>query len=185
MLEGPTLLEIGGDLPCYSDTLRTDGTGWRSGVVLLSMFGPLNAVRAAWANLHRVSGKRGRCGYISVGGRNVGLQENIAYSSATAPLDRGLAHILIFHPMLGHNAPDLGFIYQVGPDASERYFDRMARRCPVPLRKSWRASLWGLGRAHGAIVPIDGHGFDVWNVATTRDVWEPIVAAGIKSKELR
>jgi hypothetical protein len=179
------LLEIDGDLPCHSDTLRLHGEGYRSEVVLLSVFGPRNAVRASWARLAKCNGRRGRTGSISVGGRNVGLAENVGYSTVSAPLDRGLLHLVVFHPMLSHNAPDVGFVYQVGPDAAIRYFDRMARWCPIPLRASWRAPLWDIGRTHGAIVPIGGHGRDVWHVTTTREIWEPIIASALASKELQ
>jgi hypothetical protein len=169
------LIEIEGDLPCHSDTMRVIGDGWRSEVVLLSMFGPRNAVRAAWATLAKVSGRRGRVGSIRAGGDNVGLAGGVAYSTVTAPLERGLLHCVIYHPMLSRNAPDVGFIYQVGPDASRRYFDRLARWCPVPLRTSWCAPLWDLGRERGAIALMNGHGREVWNLSTKRDVWESIV----------
>lgn len=178
------LVEIDGDLPCHTDAFRVSGEGYHSGLVLLSALGPVNAVRASWAKLFKVSGRR-RSGSITVGGRSVGLMENIPYLTASAPLDRGHVHMVVFHPMLGHNAPDLGFVYQVGPDAPLHYFDRMARWCPVPMRPSWRAPLWALGREHGAIVPLTGHGREVWHVATTREVWEPIICGALSSKELQ
>jgi hypothetical protein len=178
------LIEIEGDLPCHSDTLRVRSGGWRTELVLLSLFGPRNAVRAAWATLSKSSGRRGRTGSICVGGRNVGLADGVAYSTVSAPLERGLLHSVIFHPMLSHNAPDVGFIYQVGPDASRRYFDRLARWCPVPFRATWRSALWDLGRKHGSIVQVEGHGRETWHVSTKRDVWEPIVRDALVAKEL-
>jgi hypothetical protein len=178
------LLEIEGDLPCHSDTLRTHGDTWRSDLVLLSMFGPRNAVRAAWANLSKVSGRRGRHGSISVGGKTVGMRENVAYSAVHAPLERGLLHCVIFHPMLGHNAPDTGSFYQVGPNADRRYFTRLARWCPVPFRSSWQAPLWDIGRENGTIVEVNGHGREVWHVSTKRESWEPLVRDALISGEL-
>lgn len=179
------LVEIQGSLSCYSDALRVDASDrWRSTLVLLSMFGPRNAVRAAWATLAKSSGRRGRTGSIAVGDTRVGLAEGVGYSYTSAPLDRGHHHILIFHPMLSHNAPDLGYVYQVGPGAERRYFERLARWCPVPLRAAWRERLWDLGRAAGAVTETKGHGREVWRVATTREVWEPIVRAAIAAKEL-
>jgi hypothetical protein len=149
------------------------------------MFGPRNAVRAAWATLSKVgSGRRRHRESIEIGGTRVSLKEETTYATVNAPLDRGLLHCVIFHPMLSHNAPDVGFFYQVDPDASRRYFDRLSRWCPVPLRASWRETLWALGENQGAIVEITGHGRKVWNVATTRDVWEPIVQNGILTGEL-
>ncbi len=178
------LLEIEGSLSCHCDTLRMLGEGYRAECVLLSMFGHRNAVRAAWATLLKSSGRRGRQGSIVVGGTRVGLSESIAYATQSAPLERGLLHAIFFHPMLSHNAPDLGYIYQVGPGASERYFARLARWCPVPLRATWRSSLWELGRRHGAITEVSGHGRDVWHVATTREAWEPIVSAALLTREI-
>lgn len=178
------LLQVEGNLPCHSDTLRVRSEGWRSELVLLSMFGPRNAVRAAWATLAKTSGRRGRHGSIVVGGTNIGMKEDVSYSVVNAPLERGLLHSVIFHPMLSHNAPDTGFIYQVGPEAERRYFDRLARWCPVPLRKTWCAPLWDVGRENGAITEVKGHGREVWHVSTTRDVWEPIVRDALISGKL-
>lgn len=173
------LVEIGGALPCYSDTLRVHGEEYRSELVMLSLFGPRNAVRAAWANLSKSSGRRGRCGSITVGGRTVGMGEGIGYLTVSAPLERGLLHMVIFHPMFSHNAPDVGSFYQTGPDAGRRYFTRLARWCPVPLRTAWRSSLWDLGRKHGAIVQAEGHGREAWKVSTLTDTWEPIVRGAL------
>lgn len=178
------LLLVEGDLPCYSDTLRMHGDGWRSELVLLSLFGPRNAVRAAWATLASSYGRKGYRKSIGVGNTHVALHENVAYSTVQAPLERGLLHTVIFHPMLGHNAPDLGYFFQVGPDADQRYFDRLARWCPVPLRTSWRAPLWDLGCARGAITELKGHGKDVWYVSTARDTWEPVVRDALLAGDL-
>jgi hypothetical protein len=178
------LIEIDGDLPCHSDTLRVRGEGWNTEIVLLSMFGPRNAVRAAWAKLSKSSGRRGHRQPISVGGENAKLAEGVTYSTVSAPLERGLLHTVIFHHMLGHNAPDLGFIYQTGPDASRRYFDRLARWCPVPLRADWRAPLWDLGRRAGAITVLKGHGREAWHVTTKRDAWESIIREALVAGEL-
>jgi len=179
------LLKIEGDLPCHSDTLRARSNGWCSELVLLSMFGPRNAVRAAWATLSKSSGRSGRTGSITVGGQSVRMSTDVAYLTVNAPLERGLLHCVIFHPMFGHNAPDLGFIYQTGPEAERRYFERLARWCPVPLRTAWCPTLWDLGRTHGAITPVDGHGREAWHVSTKRDVWEPIVRDALVAGELR
>ena len=178
------LLEIEGSLPCFSDTLRVQSENWQSTLILLSMFGPRNAVRAAWATLSKTSGRRGYRESIVIGNMRVAMGKDITYSSVNAPLERGLLHCVIFHPMLSHNAPDAGFIYQVGPDAPTQYFDRLSRWCPVPLRTSWREPLWGIGRKQGAIVEVPGHGRDLWNISTKRDVWEPIVRDALISGEL-
>lgn len=177
------LLEIKGNLTCYSDTLRVRSDGWRAELVLLSMFGPRNAVRSAWATLSKAAGRKHRES-IDVGGTHVAKGEGVAYTMVHAPLERGLLHCVIFHPMLSHNAPDLGFIYQVGPNPELRYFDRLARWCPVPMRAAWRAPLWNIGRERGAIVELNGHGRGVWHVSTTRDVWEPVVRDALVSGEL-
>jgi len=179
------LIEVCGDLPCHSDALRVYGDGWRSELVLLSLFGPRNAVRAAWATLSKSQARRGRTGSIRVGDRTVGLAEGVAYTTVQAPLERGLLHSVMFHPLLSHHAPDRGFFYQVGPDAALRYFPRLARWCPVPFRTSWREALWDLGRAQGAIGYVQGHGREVWRVSTTRDAWEPIVRDALVAGKVR
>lgn len=178
------LLEVKGDLPCYCDTLRTTGDGYSRKIVLLSLFGPRNAVRAAWAKLSKSASRSGYRESIDVGGQHV-AKSNDSYSSVAAPLERGILHQIIFHHLLGHNAPDAGFLYQTGPDADQRYFDRLARLCPVPLRSSWREPLWALGREHGAIALLEGHGREVWQVATTGEVWQPIIRDAVVTGGLR
>lgn len=178
------ILRIEGDLACYSDALRTHGDGWRSELVLLSMFGPRNAVRAAWATLSSSYGRKGYRKSIKVGTSNVSLHESVTYSTVQVPLERGLLHCVIFHPMLGHNAPDLGYFFQVGPGADQRYFDRLARWCQVPLRATWRVPLWSIGCERGAIVELKGHGRDVWHVSTSADIWGPIVRDALLTGDL-
>lgn len=178
------LLEIKGDLPCHCDTLRVRGEGWRSELLLLSMFGPRNAVRAAWATLSKGASRSGHRETIDVGGTNVS-KSDAAYFTNTAPIGRGLLHCIIYHQQLSHNAPNLGHILQTGPEAERRYFDRLARWCPVPMRGAWREKLWDLGRERGAIVEMRGHGRELWQISTARDVWEPIVREAIVAGELR
>jgi hypothetical protein len=178
------LLAIKGALTCHADALRVTGNGYRSELVLISMFGPRNAVRAAWATLS-VVGRRGRRESIQVGDTYIAKSERASYTTVNPPLERGLLHCVIFHQQLGHNAPDLGYVYQTGPDAERRYFDRLARWCPVPLRAAWREPLWDIGRARGAITEVTGHGREVWHVATKREVWEPIVRDALVAGELR
>jgi hypothetical protein len=180
------LLEVKGDLPCHCDTLRVRGDErhYRSELLLLSMFGPRNAVRAAWAKLSKGASRGGHRESIDVGGTSV-AKSDAAYFTGFAPLGRGLLHCLIYHHELSHNAPNLGRVLQVGPDAGRRYFDRLARWCPVPMRSEWRAPLWDLGRAKGAIVEMRGHGREVWHVDTTRETWEPIIRDALVTGELR
>jgi hypothetical protein len=183
------LLEIKGDLPCYCDTLRvhtSDDGGYRSRaeLVLLSMFGPRNAVRAAWAKLFKAASRGGHRDSIEVGEQHVSLSDR-AYFTVTAPIGRGLLHSVIFHSQLGHNAPDLGYLYQTGPAAERRYFDRLTRWCPVPMRTTWREPLWELGKAAGAVLEVRGHGREAWRVDTTREVWEPILTTAIREGALR
>lgn len=180
------LLEVKGDLPCHCDTLRVRG-GERWGaaeILLLSMFGPRNAVRAAWAKLSKAASRGGHRESIDVGGTSA-KKSDAAYFANFAPLGRGLLHCILYHQQLSRNAPNLGHILQVGPEVERRYFDRLARWCPVPLRAEWRAPLWDIGRAKGAIVEMPGHGLEVWQVSTTREVWEPIIRDAIVAGELR
>lgn len=178
------LLQVRGDLPCHCDTLRTT-TGHRSELVLISMFGSRNAVRAAWARFSKAPSRSGYREPVKVGEQSVTKANGIHYGVVSTPLERGILHTVIFHPLLGHNAPDTGTIYQVGPDADRRYFTRLARWCPVPFREAWREPLWRLGRKHGAIVELGGHGLEVWAVSTKRETWEPIVRDALIAKELR
>lgn len=181
------LLEIKGSLPCYSDALRVIPREHDYGsakIVLLSMFGNRNAVRAAWARLSKAASRSGYRESIDVGGASV-AKSNDNYSTVFAPIGRGRLHCLIWHQQLGHNAPDTGVVYQAGPDASTRYFDKLAKRCPVPVRASWAPALWTIGRDKGAIKLLEGHGREVWSIDTSRETWEPILRDAILAGELR
>jgi hypothetical protein len=181
------LLEIKGTLPCYSDALRViprESNYGASKLVLLSMFGNRNAVRAAWAKLSKAASRSGYRESIDVSGTPVAKSNDDSYSTVFAPIGRGRLHCLIWHQQLGHNAPDTGVVYQAGPDASTRYFDKLAKRCPVPLRAGWAPALWTLGQEHNAIKLLEGHGREVWSIDTTRETWEPILRDALIAKEL-
>lgn len=179
------ILVVDGALPCYCDTLRAFGGSYYGGstLVLLSLFGPHNAVRAAWADLFKAT-RRKYVNGIRIGGQEVKRDNDLAYVSSSASLGRGLLHLVVFDPRLGHLAPAEEFFLQAGPNADELYFDRLSRWCPIPFRASWRARLWELGRAAGAITLLPGHGREVWRVTTTREVWEPIVTTAITDGSL-
>lgn len=171
------LQPIGDELRCYADTLRYEEPGR---IVLLSMFGPRNAVRASWAKLVQHTRRTYMPG-IHVGGVYVSKEANTSYFSAHAQIGRGLLHTLLFHPHLSVNAPDTGCFYTL--DAAG-YFARLAPRCPVPFRAGWADALWRLGLAAGAVRALPGHGREVWRVATTSDSWAPIVTAALAAGEL-
>lgn len=182
----PLVLEVEGDLTCYSDTLRTDGR-YGADIVLLSLFGARNAVRAAWAKLAKDSRKKYTEG-IKVGERHVRRGEETGYMTTSAPLGRGLVHIVTFDLMLGRGAPDRGFYFHAAPSTSSNapgtWYERLFRCCEIPLRVEWAPVLWDLGLAAGAIVELKGHGRCVWKVETGTKAWAPIVKEGILSRQL-
>lgn len=183
---GP-LLEVAGDLACYCDTVRGTTRYYDEHsleILLLSLIGPTNAVRAAWAKL--VAAARSKTApSIRIGGYSAARNVDTTYHSATAPLGRGLLHLIMYHPSLSALAPATESFYVVGPDAEVSYFDRLSRWCPIPFRSAWRDVLWERGRAANVITLQPGHGREVWSVATTRESWEPIVVDALTDGSIR
>lgn len=170
-------------MSAYADVLRFEPGHYGNGgsIVLLSMFGPRNAVRAAWARLSESTRKGRHSTSIAVGEFHVSKGE-ASYTTISSPLPgRGLTHTVIVHQQLQRNAPDIGFFYQVGPDADRRYYDRLARYCAVPLRRDWSAALWSLGITAGTVSPVVGHGLEVFRISTDADAWAALVKNAIVS----
>ena len=165
-------------MQCWSDTCRTSGHGV---AVLLSMFGNRNAVRAAWATFFN----RSRWPTIRIGEDHVSRMEDAPYSTVQAPLGKGLLHLIVVHGAATRQQSAFDdFFFQVGPRSEERFLDRFARRCPVPVRPSWQGEIWRLGLEKDLIWPLVGHGLPVYHVRTGVDAWGPVIKEAVVSGRL-
>lgn len=175
-----------GNLKCWTDTVRIAGdNSWVNPVVILSLFGPRNAVRAAWARLCGGKGRARRYGNnLNVGDYQVALDETVKYITIQTPMSRQMLHIVMLHPMATHQAsPFTTWFYQVGPEPEERYFARLNRVCPVPFKPEWQETLWKLGQEEKLITPLRGAGLPGYLVDAS-DKWGKLVKDGLLSGKL-
>lgn len=167
----------------WCDTVRATARGE---IVVLSMFGPHNAVRAIWA---RMVGSRlpvvvGAADGMSDDDTYKLADDGAGYFRAQAPLDHQRLHTVLLHASTTHHASPFSTQFaQVGPRPEVAYFARLSRFCPVPLRDSWRESLWVLGQREGLIVELQGHGMPGYAVDAT-DAWAGVVRGGIETGAL-
>jgi hypothetical protein len=190
-----TLLPVrAGGFTCWCDSLRSYG----GELVLMSLYGPRNAVRAAWAKLN--SAER-RNPTIQIGDEEHGRAHGVLYATINTPMADGAdLHTILIDRRATRGGEDPAFYFQVGPDPHTRFFPRLAERCPLPLRAAWSADLWELGQSwagdaedvermggdegyrRSQLAPISrlgGHGLPVYRVETGATAWGPIVKASL------
>lgn len=164
-------------MTCWVDSFRKEGYG---GLVLLSAFGNRNAVNAVWATLVGNTGRKRADGSVHIGDTYVRRIDDASYATIKAPLGEGLLHVILLHESATQQASmfESGF-FQLGPNASERYFPRMSALCPIPLRQEWRDDVWALGLQHKLIVPLEGFGMTVHKIVTSAENWAPVIRDAI------
>ena len=167
-------------LQCWADSARySNAAYWSHEVAVLSMFGPRNAVRAAWA---RLSDKKRSS--VQIGQEHAALQQGEKYITIQTVMQRQMLHLVILHPAATHQySPFARTFVQVGAEPEVGYFARLNRMCPIPFRPAWRERLWDLGREHKLIQPLPGFGLPGYSIDAT-EAWAPIVKQGIMSGEL-
>lgn len=167
-------------LQCWADSVRYNSAAyWSHEVAVLSMFGPRNAVRAAWA---RLSDKKRSS--VQIGREHAALAQGEKYITIQTPMQRQMLHLVILHPSATHQySPFARNFIQVGASPEVAYFARLNRMCPTPFRPSWREKLWTLGHEHALIKPLPGFGLPGYSIDAT-EAWAPLVKNGIMSGEL-
>jgi hypothetical protein len=159
---------------------------YQSAAIMISLYGPRNAVRAAWA--HFSSGQKAHQRSLEIDGETVPPDENAHYVTLRSVLhDEAMLHMVILHPLATHQtSPSLPVFFQVGEDAEaqRRFYWRLNRACPVPFRASWQTVLWRLGREASLIEAVGGFGLPCYRVQAG-DAWAEVVKAGIVSGELK
>lgn len=170
-------------MTCWADSYRKVGY---SGLVLLSVFGNRNAVKAVWATLVGSSGKRNRHESVLVGEHYVRRMDDAVYSTIQAPLGEGQIHMVLLHASATQQSSIFeSSFYQMGPSAETRYFARLSQLCPVPLRRKWRDDIWAIGLEGELIVPLEGFGMTIHQIDTTGEKWAPLVQKAIVEGKLR
>lgn len=161
-------------LRCWTDSFRHHGNS----ALLLSLFGSRNAVRAIWATFFN----RKRWPGIKVGTDEVFRLDEAPYTTIQTPLSKAALHTIIIHSgATRQRGAFLDEFYQIGPDAEKRFWATLTKSCPVPMRDAWQADVWALGLEHEVIDEVDGFGLPLYRIASSGDVWEPIIKAALQS----
>lgn len=136
------------------------------------MFGTRNAVRAAWASLFKAKSWTG----VRVGEEHLTRSEGVSYVSVHSPTDRNTLHTIVIHPHATRQGGSFRKSFlQLGPNAENRFFVRLTRECPVPMRTQWRDEIWRMGIEKRLIVLLNGFGLPLYEVKTEGDLWAEIV----------
>lgn len=170
-------------LSCWCDTFRYSGasTAYDKPLVMLSLFGSRNSVRAAWA---RLVGRKRNGDALYIGDDRISLADDGRYITLSQPIGHQQLHLVVIHPLATHQASVFGPAFaQVGEDSATAYFARLNRMCPVPFRKEWCAPLWELGQQAGLIADLPGFGVPAFRV-TVGDGWSAVVKQGIETGRL-
>lgn len=161
---------------CWADGARFIPDRWNHDLAVLSVFGPRNAVRAAWARL-----AQRRHGSLTIGQSRACLVEGEKYVTIQTPMTRQMLHLIVIHPAATHQyTPFAKSFLLVGPEPEVRFFGRLNRMCPIPFRPAWREALWAMGREHGLIQPMPGFGLPGYKVDVT-EAWAPLIKSGIEN----
>lgn len=177
----PVLLKVKVEgLECWSDSHRYDDRGE---IVLLSVFGPRNAVRAAWARLMRDR----KNGSVEVDDRQF-HRGDADYTSMSSTLPRGVFHWALVHHDATHRvSPFAGGFYLVSPTPAQDFFPRLNRLCAMPFRPAWASELWSAGQQgeDAPIRPLPGHGVPGFYVSADVETWHRVVRDLIASGRIR
>ena len=172
---------------CWADSVRVAGRV----PIVISLFGNHNEVRAVWAKLVGLHARQGRKRrYMSYSGVYVGddslaLPEDVHYFSLQRPISSQVLHQILIHPDATSQAPGVkdGF-YFVGHDPQKRFWQKFNRLCAVPLKDSWRDTVWWLGREKNLITELHGFGVPAFQVLTGAE-WAEIIGAAVRDGVLR
>lgn len=168
-----------GGVSCYAESHRFLGENGHT--ILLSLFGPRNAVRACWATFF----DRKRWPMVRVGNIPASREEGQPYTTIQTPLGKDLLHTIIIHS--GATRQGTAFtqtFFQVGPDAEERFFGRLCHLCPVPMRPAWKQDVWELGLQHKIITSLEGFGLPLYQIHTSSDQWGPVIQTALAEKRI-
>jgi hypothetical protein len=173
-----------GKFSCWADSYRVvSESRWETSLVLLSLFGPHNAVRATWAEL--VSSKR-RWNGVQVGGEYVRLAQSTRYVSVRRALDQRVLHLVMLHPEATVQAsPFSKSFFLPGTDPEVAFWPRLCRMCAVPLRPTWREAVWEIGQRDGHIVLLDGFGLPVWRIRAETEPWAATIGEAVRKGQLQ
>lgn len=150
-------------------------------LVFLSMYGPQNAVEAAWARLLGIRKKRSEDAYyyddkgkIMIEGDQIRIDPHHRPVSVKSALSEGKMHLVCVDPALttfhGANA---SFFYFADPPSEFR--SRLGRHLSIPTHSDWNDWLWGTGISSSLVQLLEGFGHEVYRVDANQDQWLPLI----------
>lgn len=149
-------------------------------LVFLSLFGPQSAVRALWADA--VGEKRPA---ITIGDKYLSL-ESEKYTSIRSMLDEHNLHLVVVHPQATSLVSPFAKMFVVlSENPAEQYWPRFSRMCSVPMRQTWRESVWRIGTERKLITSLEGIGpVQAYRIETNTEKWATAIRESIAAKEL-
>lgn len=172
---------------CWCDSYRAASLHYGGKVVLASLFGNTNEVRAIWAALIRGQ-QRGQYVQVKRGSdphTYLSLDEKSSYIQLRRPLDRQHIHIVLLHPEATTQLSAFeGYFHLLGAHPEQTFFNRLCRLCPVPMRASWRETIWALGVHYELIKEIPGYGVPAHTIYTDGR-WVEVIQNAVKEGVLR
>ena len=165
-----------GGLVCFADSLRKAP---HQGCVFLSLFGPRNSVKGAWA---RLVGRRRSAIYI--GDDYLSLEDGARYVTLNKTLKGDNLHLVLIHPNATNQVSvhSSGF-FHLGP--RDGWFEKFNRMTAIPLKEEWESFLWRKGLAADLIKPCAGFGLPAVTVSVADHLWGPLVTQGVCAGELK
>jgi len=168
------------DLTSWITDLRWN----HSTIYFLSVVGPTNSVGSVWS--HFISDKltldTSNCG---VRGHPYGLQpeRKTDYTILKAPMGKGAQQIVFVHPCFSpqQTEPNLFGVF----DNPDNFWQRFIRWCPIPVKPSWKDTIWHIGTTLLLIRPLSGFGREAWLVDTRSQSWLPHIKSGIELGHLK
>jgi len=160
-----------GGLKCWSDA---GVTSYYSELLFLSLFGPRNSVRAAWAALMQRKD-------VVVGEDHRRLMKGADYHTVSTTISRQMLHTVIVHAAATHQYSVFNDTFLlIGPDPEKSFFDRLNRMCPVPFKEEWSPWLWEEGLKRNLIQQKASYGVPAYLVGTSDD-WAGVVKSVLGS----
>lgn len=180
-----------GKLSCWADTCRYyTGTADDKVLVMLSLYGPQNAVEAAWARLLLLRKKRGDKPYYGGSkGKLLVSEDKIRIDPENRPVTvktsiaEGKTHLVCVDPALTiYHGANASFFYFA--DTPSQFRSRLGRYLNIPTHEDWNDWLWETGLKEELIQLLDGFGHKVYHVNSSTDLWLPVILNGLEQGQI-
>lgn len=178
-----------GRLSCWADTCRYYvGEGDDKVVVMLSMYGPQNAVEAAWARLTGLQKKRSGY-YVGSAGKVQVYKDLVRIDPVNRPVTvktaiaEGKSHLVcVDRALTVYHGAEASFFYFA--DDPSQFRSRLGQYLEIPTHGDWNGWLWETGLEHGLVHLLEGFGHEVYHVQSNADEWLPLIQEALLNGDI-